>query len=287
LEAGRFAIGLHHSNAASYQEGTMERKTGAARAPRIRVPGGSALCISSGQSAQVEVLDASTSGMCFAGSPIWTPDSELSVVAWWPGIGEIESSVRLVRTDAERELFAVEFLKPDPIVHLLIKELTNVQRFRAASPAVLIYGREPRFFQRTRDAVLAIGLRPIIAHSPLEALWPLQDCRERVTAVMVDASLGGLQLAGILADEFPDVPRILATDRPLSSTRELCAAGIVGAVLDLGASPQMLRTMLGVQEASVCLSCDQPIAEDATFCTACLDWSRAAGEEYEELGVGD
>jgi DNA-binding NtrC family response regulator len=118
------------------------------------------------------------------------------------------------------------FRELPPALREHIQELVAaaLDRKRAAAPAtLLIVDEAPQTCWAVASDVAQAGRRMVAASTPLEVMRHLHDVDLRIEAALVDVRFGdsdGLVLLAYLAEEHPDVRRVLVSDRTLARNYE-------------------------------------------------------------------
>jgi ActR/RegA family two-component response regulator len=125
---------------------------------------------------------------------------------------------RVVRTEHRvpgKFCFAVAFVRVPTEVEDMIQEvvLQSLEESRArGGPAVLVIAPLPEDRQALKHELEALGQHAVCAGTPLDALRWLQDPHVQVEIAMVDLRVAqgrGLDLVAFLAEDFPEVRRVL------------------------------------------------------------------------------
>lgn len=193
--------------------------------PRATGIVGSATVVSSrGESAPFSIRDLSAGGAMLVGTLRLAAGERIEIL--FDADGDRLTGIRLcaevIRSDrlpSERFATGVEFRDVPVVIHDHIHELViaaNERRRANAPPSIMVVDASPQAHRAVARDLARSGRRILAASTLLEVVRHLHDPEQRIETALVDTRLGdadGLAILAYLADEYPNVRRVLVSDR--------------------------------------------------------------------------
>jgi CheY-like chemotaxis protein len=138
---------------------------------------------------------------------------------------------------------AMEADREDAIHAALLQALE-----RSSEASILVVHRSVTLLSQLAESIAGLGRRPVLAHTPLDAILWLCDPDTNFDAALIDSELDlsqGATLLQFLKDEHPAVRRVAVRGEIASAEiGDLIAAIDAEAVLTLPSTPSRLREVI-------------------------------------------
>lgn len=135
------------------------------------------------------------------------------------GISICAEVIRSERLHSERFATGVVFRDLPVVIHDHIQELVvsaNERRRANAPPTIMVVDASPQARRAVARDLGGSGRRIVAASTLLEVVRQLHDADQRIETALVDTRIGdadGLAILAYLADEHPNIRRVLMSDR--------------------------------------------------------------------------
>lgn len=174
-----------------------------------------------GVCSQCLVEDLSTSGARISGAALLQEGERVRLLLQLPGRGPFSLAARVVRRLQSRETntasFGVVFEgQPDVSATTEAETVAKLRnRPHAAEPVILVVDDSAQICHNLVRDLMQVGRRAIAVTTPLDAIEWLLDGGSHFDVALVDVLLSnasGCDLLGFLAEEYPEVRRVVMSD---------------------------------------------------------------------------
>jgi CheY-like chemotaxis protein len=176
-----------------------------------------------GVSGHCLVEDLSAGGARISGVPTLVVGEKIRLLLQLPGRGPFSLSGRVVRSFPDLggqrgPAFGVSFARvPDRVPETAEQTVSSLQKVHGVDdPVVLVVDESTRTCFTLVQDLLRVGRKAIAVTTPLDAIEWLLDGGSYFDIALVDVVLGnadGCDLLNFLADEYPEVRRVVMSDR--------------------------------------------------------------------------